>query len=292
MEYNKKLTDYWYYRVDPLPTEEELAQYYKDIYFQDLKSPWYQKEYSADEIRYFRNIVSIAHHIVEREQKKKGWTLLDVWSWEWFLSAFFEEKWWDVALCDFWSYGLELQNKHLLDKLEQWNIFEILKQKSEAKVTYDYVNLMNVLEHVLDPEELLERLHALMHKDSILWIKIPNDYSDFQKALLKDGHIDNDFWFCPLDHLNYFTFESLKTLAEDKWFEVVSMLADYPVDQFLTNEFSNYKRKPETGKAAHASRVYTENFLIEKSLPDYVNAMEAMAKLWYGRSIHCFLRVK
>ena len=72
--------------------------------------------------------------------------------------------------------------------------------------------------------------------------------------------------------------------------ELLDLQADFPIELFLTHPGSNYWADRTLGKAAHASRVMVESFLIEESLPDYIDYARAAARLGFGRELIAYAR--
>jgi hypothetical protein len=73
-------------------------------------------------------------------------------------------------------------------------------------------------------------------------------------------------------------------------YQVLSIQADFPIEVFLANSHSNYWRNRDLGNEAHKARVFCENYLIEKSVSDYVSYSEAQAKLGFGRELIAYAK--
>ena len=151
--------------------------------------------------------------------------------------------------------------------------------------------LKNVLEHVISPISILNKIKEVMDDESLLFIDVPNDYSKFQKFLI-DKEYSKNTWFCPPQHLHYFQFSSIRNLLIGEGFEIVSIQSGFPIEQFLVNDFSNYVKKKETGKSAHFSRVEISNFLIDQGIEDYIVLKESLARLEFGRDIKVIVKLK
>ena len=83
----------------------------------------------------------------------------------------------------------------------------------------------------------------------------------------------------------------MKALVENQGFEIVSLQADFPIEQFLINEHSNYWKNKELGKAAHRTRVKVTNYLANIGLNRLIDYQEASAELEFGRSLTAYVRV-
>jgi len=194
-----------------------------------------------------------------------------------------------VSGIDFSSAGVSSKNPDCLDALVTGDIFTLLNAEIAAGKIYDVVWLQNVLEHVLDPLDLLNSLRSLVAPGGIAVITVPNDYSIMQCSALATNHIDNAFWIAPPEHLSYFDSQSLANTANHTGWAVLEMLGDFPVDWFLFHPSSNYVRNRSGGKAAHKARVQIENIINTQPMGDVIAFWSSAAKLGLGRNITAFL---
>jgi len=281
-----------FFQVDPLPTQRDLEMFYKENYYQQLPADTYCANYSLEEKKYFHNKAIVADHIWTKFSDRKTGSLIDIGCGEGFFASYFKQSGWDVQACDFSSYGVQQQNPCLLPYFEQGDIYEVLENKIKASKKYDFINLANVLEHVLDPLELLERLKKIMHIKTILRISVPNDFSAFQNMLIEKKCITEPTWFHPPDHLNYFTHTSLENTLIEGGFFINRMIADFPIEIYLLNEHSNYWKDRNKGSESHLCRLQIENFLVAQGVDNYINYMVAASKCGIGRSVIAFASIK
>jgi 2-polyprenyl-3-methyl-5-hydroxy-6-metoxy-1,4-benzoquinol methylase len=280
-----------YWEIASKPTTQELQDYYAEKYYQEGKGS-YELAYGKDELSYFRakleqRRVVLQHHLSPVGNARR---LLDVGCGEGYALAFFREQGWDVKGLDFSSAGVGSKNPACLDVLVTGDLFALLEAEIAAGETYDVVWLQNVLEHVLDPLDLLQSLRTLVSPGGVAVVTVPNDCSTTQRAALALEHIDSAFWVAPPDHLTYFDRDSLARAAAETGWECVEMLADFPVDWFLFHPASNYVRDKTVGKSAHMARVQIENLIHEQPVEDVIRFWSAAAKLGLGRDITAFLR--
>jgi len=283
MNYEIEITDFGFRSVKPLPSQAELENHYREKYFQ-VEGGSYQHEYSDDECTYFEIESKVADHLFKKFGGDAAATLLDVGAGEGYFSKYFFENDWTVTACDFSTDGMTRHNPALLPSMVQGNLFDTLDQLNKQQRSYGFVNLKNILEHVIDPVALLNRAHTLLESGALLRIEVPNDYSAFQNMLL-DQNMTTDTWFAPPEHLHYFNVESLKKLLVSQGYNVELVMTDFAVELFLLNEHSNYTKHKERGKEAHLARVRANNYIYERGIENYIRYFSACADVDLGRQI-------
>lgn len=148
----------------------------------------------------------------------------------------------------------------------------------------DAIVMVNVLEHVPEPLNLLRRLHAILDIGGTLCITVPNDFSPLQRAFLKaKGH---EPWFVWLpDHLNYFSFDTLRTALSSCGFEVIDQSALYPLELYLLQDL-DYIADPALGPIAHKRRVTFEENMKSAGMTDVLDHFyRTLAAGGYGRDV-------
>jgi SAM-dependent methyltransferase len=146
----------------------------------------------------------------------------------------------------------------------------------------DAIVLVNVLEHVAEPLDLLARLYRSLRQGGTLCVTVPNDFSPLQQAFLKvKGHLP---WFVRLpDHLNYFDFKTLRGALARTGFKVVDEAALYPLELFLLQDL-DYVKTPELGPVAHQRRVTFEENMKAAGMSDVLDHFyRTLASGGYGR---------
>lgn len=284
-KYGVLLNSIGYYEVAPRPSVEDLERHYKDKYYQSQMGS-YSSVYSEAELRFFRNAARVAFHTSDKLGLENS--LLDLGCGEGFFAKSFHDFGWSVACCDYSEFGISRHNPEMLDFFRAGDISGALKTYSELGLKYGLINLQNVLEHVLDPVELLHSIKCLLGRSSAVRIKVPNDYSDYQLALVSQGFSSNS-WFSPPEHLSYFNEKSLRAIVDHCGYRLLSLQANFPIEVFLANSHSNYWRDRALGKEAHFARVFCENHLIEKDVDAYIDYSESAAKLGFGRELIAYI---
>lgn len=278
---------YSYYEVTPKPSEGELRDYYGKKYYQDEHST-YAQSYDPSELQYFKNKITQKDFVVQLILEGGSKQLLDIGCGEGFTLDYYNRLGWQVTGVDFSDFGLKQNHPHLIDNLKQGNIFDEIEKLVDSGNRFDLVWLDNVLEHVIDPEELVAQCLKLTVPNGVLVIEVPNDYSDFQQLLVSEGKVSRKYWEAYPDHLSYFSRESLVKLVEAGGFVMHKIISDFPIEWYLPNPKSNYVNNKTEGKAAHESRIFIENFLHkneESQMGNLINFYEAMAKIDLGRQL-------
>ena len=281
-----------YWEVTEKPTDEMLQEYYAQKYYQQCKGA-HQKAYSQDELAFYEaKVIQRAAMINRLLPTLENKTCLDVGCGEGFELQYFKNNGWDVKGIDFSSDGMAKQNPSCLNLLETGNVYELLDKEIESNKKYSVVWLQNVLEHVIDPQALLQKLLKLVVPDGCAVITVPNDFSALQKHALETGKIDRDFWVALPDHLSYFDAKSLRATSEANGWFCHSVTADFPIDWFLMNESSNYIQNNQVGKAAHHARVDLENLIQQQDMNKVLDFWVALAGIGMGRNITAFISPK
>ncbi len=191
---------------------------------------------------------------------------------------------------DFSDFGTNKFNPHLVSRFIKGDIYKNLRNLQGDSKRFDVINLGNVLEHVLDPVELLRDLRELLKPSGLLLVTVPNDFSKLHQALLLAEHIDSPFWITPPDHLHYFTLDSLENLCSAVGLDPLDSIADFPIDWFLANPNSNYVKDSSLGPSAHSSRVFMENLINGLGGSVALNFWREMSRLGMGRTVTSLLR--
>ncbi|MEO3428957.1 methyltransferase domain-containing protein [Pelagibius sp. CAU 1746] len=274
------------------PSEDELSDYYAQTYYQQEKSS-YRKSYPPDELAVIDlRIAQRAARALELLHRDGPGNLLDVGCGEGFVLAAFAKQGWTVAGVDHSRAGVESMNPDFADKVEQGDLFALLRRRIEAGERHDLVWLGNVLEHVLDPLGLLDSLRSLVAPGGLLVATVPNDGNAYHEDLLAGGAIPERFWIAIPDHMSYFTIDSLRRTAEATGWDCLDVQADFPIDLFLAHEGSNYVRDRSQGGAAHRARLQLERIVGAAGIEAANRFYSALADVGLGRNITAFMRPK
>lgn len=284
------LNNFGYYQLKVIPSQDELNDYYAKKYYQEDKAI-YLHEYSNLELNHIYNKIKQKEIIINEWIKPLGITstLLDVGCGEGFTLSYYHKKSWSVKGIDYSSYGCELHNQEVLPFFSAGDVYLLLNELIGSGKKFDCIWLDNVLEHVVEPEELLKKILNISHRGTVLVVEVPNDFSVLQRELLASGKIDRPFWVVKPDHISYFNKEGLKNLMQHCGWNAKEVIGDFPIDFNLANPFANYVMDKETGKGAHQQRLFIDT-LMHNISPELANKFyQSIAEMNLGRQISMFL---
>ena len=151
--------------------------------------------------------------------------------------------------------------------------------------SFDVVRLMNVLEHLADPVQVLQQIRGrLLAPGGVLVIEVPNEFNAFQLAAQQLYGLDQ-WWVAPPAHLNYFSPATLRRLVEGSAMRVAHEEASFPMELFLLMG-QNYVGTQEIGRACHQSRMAFEANLRQTGHADALSSFyQALAAAGLGRQV-------
>lgn len=287
---------YGYLHLSPIPREKTLSKFYQNEYYKLIR-----KGGRAPEIRRLVNkdtkeakserrwICATLYKDISYVINKyaPGKRLLDIGCGAGDLLYFMKKEGFNVlglepsieAASIARSKGLDVCNLSLEKFLSYY-------KKEKIKV-FDTITLINVLEHVPDPANVINISRMILKPNGILCIRVPNDFNELQ-ILAKNKYNKQDWWVAAPDHINYFNFASLKMFLRKLGFESVYSQGDFPMELFLLLGH-DYVGKPKVGNDCHRRRI---NF--EMSVPQKLRCSiyEALANIGAGRNCLIFARVK
>ena len=233
--------------VNPVLNEERLRSFYQDedSYRQVLLN---ELNLSLDRKKFQYGLDLIKEHVPQ-----KG-NLLDVGCGPGFFLEAARERGWHVS-------GVEF-NTWCLQHLSEMNIEVIdvpIKQAMLPDDFYQCVTLWTVLEHILDPEDLLRDIHQVLAPGSILLILVPNVDSLANRILHEKSTT-----FSGDTHINLFSTATLTRLLEKVKFELVE--CETVLTQLgIINNYFNYE-DPQFGEGSPVLDFLTPEYIYERML--------------------------
>lgn len=153
----------------------------------------------------------LAHEIVEKTKLKKG-KILDFGCGIGLLALCMQEK-------GFTTYGIE-PSKICLEKHKELNITSAsdLDAFESEKNSFDLIIMKDVLEHVDDPAELLEKVLSYVKPSGYFYVRVPNVY-----------HYPFHWSIDTKSHVNHFSPKKLTRLLEKNNMKKVDFIGVYDI---------------------------------------------------------------
>jgi SAM-dependent methyltransferase len=198
--------------INPRPSENELNSFYETYYreetfvFRSENFPslgWLRKLYHK-----FTGAVDPRDFIYPNKTSK----MLDYGCGSATYIQYFHNKGYDISGADV-SLAVVEESKRNGLKVNKVDYFNEIPFTSDQ---FDIVYLMQVFEHLRDPNTFLKELNRIMKSDGCLYISIPNANSIWRK-IFKQNWVSG--FFAPF-HLAHYSQETFTVLAEKYGFEV------------------------------------------------------------------------
>lgn len=274
--------------IYPIPGVRDLEDFYREKYFRDVKPFPYdmvdgdfvknneQKAMnSLDYLEIYDKIMDL--------KKTHAIGMLDIGCGNDLLSKLFQNRGWTVQIVEpsrdagnyLEKFGLTVYNKPVeeIDSLVLNNI--------------SFVNIQFVLEHLRDPVDVLSKLYQLLVPGGIIRVCVPNDFSEGQMAY-QEYYQEKLHWVCLPDHINYFTFESLKNLLTKVGFKEVYHTTTFPLEFLLLSGINYYANPNDQEKVGPLLANFHQSFINTGRTELLKKLYEHLADLGLGRSIFMF----
>lgn len=275
-----------YLSVHPLPTADDLARHYDERYYgQTDGRNQYAHGYTPEELEHKGLASAEAEHFAPPGARR----YLELGFGEGFGIDWFSKRGWEVAGYDFTLEGLRHFFPALEDRVRAGDALEAIDSLIAEGREFDLVVCNNVLEHVIDPEELVRSIERLLAPRGVARIAVPNDGSWLQQLAIERKQASSHFFVRPPEHLHYFTAASLRRLLERSGLSVVALLGDFPIDLFLLNPDSNYEQDPPRGRNCHFARVAFDLALWRRSLDELIAFRRGCAEAGIGRGLVAYV---
>ena len=111
---------------------------------------------------------------------------------------------------------------------------------------YDYIIFADVLEHLVNPKEVLERSKLFLKKEGIILVSIPNlAHNSIILNLLRDEFLYTQTGILDKTHLRFFTYKTLKRMFEEvglktKYEDAVILDVGKNEIDIMYDDFKNY----------------------------------------------------
>jgi len=246
-------------RLDPIPGEIDLNKFYNAEYYEslnsvnrapDLRRSMNGGEEGVSELDWLSKTVWLdINDILSSHIEVEKRMLLDFGCGPGHFARYMSDNSWDTT-------GIEPSDSAATIATNRFglNVYQSLDSFLEVSDggLFDAITLLNVLEHVRNPKEIIGQLGKLMHNDGLLVIRVPNDFTELQAYTQKALNV-KPWWISAPDHINYFNFSTLARLLDEVGFIVVDKLGDFPMEMFLLFG-DDYTSDPAVGKECHRKR--------------------------------------
>ncbi len=262
--------------IVPLPRQSHLNDIYRDKYYATEK-PVYLKGARSD-LEWCNQLYGEQYDVFEHHLGEGSRRILDVGSGPGYFLLHGKNRGWDVQGIEPSQQAVEHSRSLGLTITETFFDDKTVAQFGK----YDVVHFSQVLEHVVNPIQMVEMARNLLNSDGLLSVVVPNDYNAFQQALILECGFEH-WWVMPPHHINYFDFDSLAGLFDKCGFEVVFKQASFPIDMFLLMG-DDYKKDRSLGAKCHEKRKRFESNLERAGMQEIKQKLyQAMADIGIGR---------
>lgn len=233
--------------IIPLPDSQQYERYYRDYFYQNKES--YIKCHTEDlewwMIEHDEKIDFFDKQFSSSSSKK----ILDIGSGDGYFLKAGRERGWEVV-------GIEPGKPAYLFSTKELglNVFNELFSKTNYKKwgTFDVIHMNNVLEHIVNPYELLKLAHEILNPQGLICVTSPNDYNPFQKVIIT-YLMKDPWWISPQEHINYFNHESLTKMLNKVGFDEIFATSSFPLELFVLMG-EDYIGNRKLGREIHIKR--------------------------------------
>lgn len=271
--------------VVPLPDRQSIIDLYQKRFYEEDKVNYFD-HYKQDE-DWWRVVYRARYTYAEKHLESTRKSVLDIGTGPGLFLDVGRNLSWDATGIEPSTKAVEYATQQGLDVIEGF-FDEEMVDKLGGK-GFNFVHMSQVLEHVLDPGEVLSLSRQILASDGLLCVVVPNDFNQLQNVLHTYDNYE-PWWIVPEHHINYFSFASLRQLMEKQGFEVVYETATFPMELFLLMG-DNYIGSDKLGRECHTKRMRME-MLLDKAGEGQLkeDIYSALAKLNIGREIVMYAR--
>jgi SAM-dependent methyltransferase len=266
-----------YKHIEPMPTEQELDQFYSVEFYESFWGDYIQKNLRDKEWLNIQNMEK--YDFFESVLPKARRRVLDIGSGPgFFLELGKSQSWIETGLEPgraAYAFSKELG-------LNIHNCFFNSKNYSDFG-EFDVVHMNNVLEHIPDPMAMLNMCYKIIDDGGLICITSPNDYNPFQLAIANYTG-KKQWWFAPEEHVNYFNKNTLTKLLEKAGFTFLKGYTSFPLEMFYMMG-DDYLTFPEKGSEIHEKRKNFEIFMDQVNPSLKMKLYEHLADIDIGREI-------
>lgn len=257
--------------VWPLPSQDALAQYYANQFYQ-VEKPEYIARYEQDRSWWEQCVhTPILRQCIDNNPwvfsdnkqasslrvSRKNKRVLDIGAGPGIAL--------DVARnMGLWTYAVE-PNEALALRLRENNdgvyhgtLEDVAPyiQSDFSNKGFDILYLYETLEHQPCPEDFLLHCYDLLAPGGVIAIVVPNDYNPLQLRACQEYSLKH-WWLAPPQHLHYFTPKTLQLLVRRCGLTLCDMRTTWPLEQAIFGG-RNYIGNDVLGRQLHQERMAAE----------------------------------
>ncbi len=260
--------------LNPRPSAQFFDEFYEKKYFRSGENYRDSGQFDLEKetpLGFQRNV----ELFLSKQSRKKG-KYLDVGCASGHYVQIFHDLGWDSTGIDVSEYSTEFARD-----VRGLNVLtgDVVEAGLPAK-KYDIITLLNVVEHLPNPREVLKELERLLKDRGMLVVITPNAGS-FVAKLRKDkwwGHDDKG-------HIHFFSLGSLGRLLDDLGMEIFALDCVYPYGYSLGDVL---KRDENRGKKGTRAMEY---ILMRRVSPVTIKFSRGLTDL-LTPGMTCFIRKK
>jgi SAM-dependent methyltransferase len=144
---------------------------------------------------------------------------------------------WMACYADWESYGCEISPAAVRYAREKLGLVNVactrLEEANWPEGSFDIVTMWDVLDHILCPDPLLSRCHALLKEGGVCFIRAPNVSMHLPRARLKKliwGMRPGVTYLQAREHPHHYSMSSIRRILERNGFAELEFLHLRPVD--------------------------------------------------------------
>jgi SAM-dependent methyltransferase len=236
----------------PAALDESYAEVVDDTYLAEEKGQ--------------RATAARALELIERRVDRGA--LLDVGAWVGFVVSEAERRGWDAVGVEPSRFASAFARERFGARVETGTLAHV----DLPKCHFDAVVLGDVIEHLPDPGESLDRIAGLLRPGGILYLALPDAGSRVARVL------GTRWWSVLPTHVQYFTRASLATLLSRHGYfvERVGTAPKAFTIRYYLDRLEGYSRPVATGAVALAARAGVAERIV---WPDFRDRMAVLARL-------------
>ncbi len=216
--------------VNPRVANHQLSEIYKHNYFHNKQYGYtsYEQEKRL-RVKNFERWLKDAEQFIPANKNIKA---LDIGCAAGYCLEVMKAKGWQPD-------GLEL-DQGLCNVLQSagYNVQPERLEQYDPATKYDVITLFDVIEHIPSVDAAFKKLNDLLENDGIV-IMVTPDHNSLQRKIFRGRW----FQYKPVEHIQYFTKETLSAFAERNGLKMThhTSCGQYADTQFLTGRLSYYR---------------------------------------------------